>query len=89
MKSVSSLSLAAVLLLAACNAGSEPSALAEPAIEAHVQTVDPAAQKPADRTAEVPTLQVKTLDGADYTLAAHQGKWVVVNFWATWCAACL
>ena len=89
MKSVSSLSLAIVLSLAACNAGSAPSGAAEPAIEAHVQAVDAAAQKPADRTAEVPVLQVKTLDGADYTLAGHRGKWGVVNFWATWGAPCL
>ncbi len=89
MKSLSSLSLATVLLLAACSAGSSPSEAASPAIEAHVQAVEPASQKAADRTAEVPTLQVKTLDGADYMLAAHRGKWVVVNFWATWCAPCL
>ncbi len=89
MKSVSSLSLAIVLALVACSAGSAPPEAAEPAIEAQVQAVDPAAGKPADRTAEMPVLQVKTLDGADYTLAARRGRWVVVNFWATWCAPCL
>ncbi|PPV00074.1 TlpA family protein disulfide reductase [Xanthomonas hyacinthi] len=36
-----------------------------------------------------PTLKVKAVDGSDYDLAAHRGQWVVVNFWATWCAPCL
>lgn len=38
---------------------------------------------------EKPTLQVKTLDGKAFDLAQHRGKWVIVNYWATWCAPCI
>jgi thiol-disulfide isomerase/thioredoxin len=36
-----------------------------------------------------PTLQVSTLDGKTFDLAAERGKWVIVNYWATWCVPCI
>ena len=36
-----------------------------------------------------PALRLKLIDGSDYDLASHKGSWVVVNLWATWCAACV
>jgi len=40
-------------------------------------------------TASKPSLKVTTLDGKPFDLAAHAGKWVIVNYWATWCSPCL
>ena len=37
----------------------------------------------------MPSLQVQTLDGTTFDLAAQKGKWVIVNYWATWCGPCV
>jgi thiol-disulfide isomerase/thioredoxin len=40
-------------------------------------------------TAATPDLKITTLDGKPFNLAEHHGKWVIVNYWATWCVPCI
>ena len=95
--------LACLAVLAACRPAATPDAdgAAPPATGTPAPGTS-AADAPAPAAADVPAapaaggaqrdmpaLQVRTLDGKAYDLAAHRGKWVVVNFWATWCSPCL
>ena len=80
--------LALSLPLAACSADAPPP---EPAAAPAVPQSGAASAEPAKPAADIerPTLKIATLDGAQYDLAAKRGRWVVVNFWATWCSPCL
>ena len=89
----------AVAALAACTrddppppaaAGAAVDGAAAPAAEpAEPAGVDGSGREGGAGGAEYPSLAVTTLDGAGWNLADRRGRWVVVNFWATWCAPCL
>lgn len=81
-----------LLVLAGCQreaAAPAPDAAAPAATPATPAETAPAPGAAGDATAERPALRVTTVDGKPWDIAQHRGRWVVVNFWATWCAPCL
>lgn len=73
--------------LSACKPPEPPAPPAAPAAPAEPVVAAPPAA-PAAKP-EKPSLKVETFDGKTFDLSEHRGRWVVVNFWATWCTPCL
>jgi len=68
---------------------SNPTAAASPAPAAGATTAAGAKAQVDAPKPDYPTLVVRTFDGKPWDLKEHRGRWVVVNFWATWCTPCL
>jgi thiol-disulfide isomerase/thioredoxin len=57
-----------------------------PGVARAVREADP---DPATRPGErAPDFEVTTLDGGRLRLSDLHGRWVLLHFWATWCAPC-
>ncbi len=46
-------------------------------------------QPPAEESRRVVAMALTDLQGVEHSLADYRGKWVIVNYWATWCPPCL
>lgn len=84
MRRLSGLCGLLVLIGAAC----APAAVVPTPATAPTPAITAASDATVDAAALAPDFTAAALDGTPYTLSALRGRWVLLNFWATWCAPC-